>query len=731
VSTDGENMKLISIKGRNVGLLRGDFEFEFDDSLTVITGPIGSGKSTLLTMIRASLTNSFPNSASSWASWNLEAGEISYFVASWRIGAKVLHIAKCLAGDRKFQSLGIPRLRIEHDSGQVEDVDGSREALERTQALVPIPASVIDGHLVVDQDSITAPVASTPAKFKETLHILTKASEMETIRSGIRDLMLSVTVPDVEQPLAEAVSELNTLLGEQAVRQGEHDSSMRRLQELDPDSIKRQLEACLKAAANETERRNLQAQMDDERARVQQLKLRIGSEQSQLDDLVGQEAAIREEALAAKNALYSADLLLQANERRRRLLVESEAAQAQLKDLMSREPQAPTEPAPDPLDEQRCVDHLADARTLKSEISRRLDLAEAGCCTQCGQATGLPEEEILGLKANLEEIEMLRSAKELELSGIRSLVSRWRKHEQALVEYEAKAAKAMEQAARTQAELEEIGDIAPMTAQMKSQFALTASTHDGLVRNISAKESGLGALQAHVSRGEEAIANLDVRLQSMPVERYDDNEHARLTKARQDADACANEVIHLRGVLQQLQSSVDRAKTKVEAQERRKASVEPIRRFRSVLSKAGDALVKDNLPRILSLQYIKALNERLDFYLQTVRADFTAYIDDNLEFMARKNDGLIHAARRLSGGQKQQASVCYLLAVNDVFASTLGVLALDEPSGAMQESNSRDLAEAFNYLARLGQASGRQFIVITHSPALAAHGCRHIELEGA
>jgi DNA repair exonuclease SbcCD ATPase subunit len=99
--------------------------------------------------------------------------------------------------------------------------------------------------------------------------------------------------------------------------------------------------------------------------------------------------------------------------------------------------------------------------------------------------------------------------------------------------------------------------------------------------------------------------------------------------------------------------------------------------------------------------------------------------------MARKNDGLVHSAKRLSGGQKQQASVCYLLAVNDVFASTLGVLALDEPSGAMQESNSRDLAEAFSYLARLGQASGRQFIVITHSPALAAHGCRHIELEGS
>ena len=128
---------------------------------------------------------------------------------------------------------------------------------------------------------------------------------------------------------------------------------------------------------------------------------------------------------------------------------------------------------------------------------------------------------------------------------------------------------------------------------------------------------------------------------------------------------------------------------------------------------------------------MKKLNERLAFYLEMIHADFSAYIDDSLEFMARKSDGMVHHAKRLSGGQKQQASVCYLLAVNDVFASTLGVLALDEPSGAMQESNSQDLAEAFNYLAKMGQATGRQFIVITHSGALAALGCRNISLEGS
>jgi DNA repair exonuclease SbcCD ATPase subunit len=183
------------------------------------------------------------------------------------------------------------------------------------------------------------------------------------------------------------------------------------------------------------------------------------------------------------------------------------------------------------------------------------------------------------------------------------------------------------------------------------------------------------------------------------------------------------------GELSATQKTLDRAQDRLKVYLDRKAKIEPTLRFREVLQLSEKALVKDALPKLLSAQYMGKLNERIQFYLRMINAEFTAHINADLEFMAKKSDGLVHKANRLSGGQKQQASVCYLLAVNDVFASTLGVLALDEPSGAMQESNSQDLAEAFNYLANLGQRTGRQFIVITHSAALAEYGCKQIRLE--
>jgi putative ABC transport system ATP-binding protein len=104
-----------------------------------------------------------------------------------------------------------------------------------------------------------------------------------------------------------------------------------------------------------------------------------------------------------------------------------------------------------------------------------------------------------------------------------------------------------------------------------------------------------------------------------------------------------------------------------------------------------------------------------------VDAQFSAWIDNDLNFMVKKEDGLTHKANRLSGGQKQQASIAYLLSVNDVFASSLGVLILDEPTGSMQEENAKDVAEAFGKLLQVGKATNRQFIVVTHSKSLAAY----------
>jgi DNA repair exonuclease SbcCD ATPase subunit len=723
-------MKLLSLKGRNIGLLKGDFEFEFDDALTVITGPIGCGKSTILTMIRASLTNSFPGNAGSWASWGTPPQEACYFIASWRIGNKVLHIAKAVSGEKKFGTLNIPRLRIEHDDGKVEEVFASKEALEKTHALIPVPASIIDGHLIVDQDSITAPVSSTPAKFKEIIHTLTRTNELETLRGQVRDVMMSVTVPDVQGPLLEAKTELNLMQGEANRIESELTELARQYNSMQLQEVSARLDILDKIKKNDDKRTQLEANRTTAMSAYLQLQQQLKVQETAIGQLQVERAAKAAEAEEAKKALYSADMLLTANKRKEALLDSAVNLAAKLQECMASQPAQPADERPQLGADTWLLDRISELKQELMLMQKRLELIEKGQCPECGTSTAVCAHDLEQIKEAIAQKTAEVNLAVQTLAEVRRIEKEWQGYEKAVQEATQCAETTMAKAMEVDQELQTMQDLPKMTPEIKAALSRVASNFDMLERSVSSAENSISAVKGHIQSQIDMMSLIDTQLADIPPARFDANEYASLEKRNQDGLAIKQKAAKLEGSQESTLQGLDRAKAKVDAQEKRAASVKPIEDFRRILDKVNTILMKDGLPRLLSLQYMQKLNERLAFYLRTINADFSAFIDENLEFMARKSDGLVHHAKRLSGGQKQQASVCYLLAVNDVFASTLGVLALDEPSGAMQESNSRDLAEAFNYLAKMGQQTGRQFIVITHSNALAALGCKNISLEG-
>lgn len=724
-------MKLLSLKGRNIGLLKGDFEFEFDEALTVITGPIGCGKSTILTMVRASLTNSFPGNAASWASWGVSPQEACYFVASWRIGKKTLHIAKAVSGEKKFAALNIPRLRIEHEDGNVEDVFGSREALERTHALIPVPASIIDGHLIVDQDSITAPVSATPAKFKEIIHVLTRTNELEDMRSQIRDVLVAVTVPDVELPLQEAKADKNMAEGHRNALATEMQNLSAQYAVMDVNCINAELDYHEGLRTSDETRRQINSKLAVCRNSIRSLQQQLDNANTALLALIQERESTKESVEEARKALYSADVLIAANNKLNALRAKAAQLAKELQTCLESEPVVPEQPRP-------TEEHIAELRSRLDEEkeqhtldARRLSLAEQGACPECGVSTTLcqhdKEELVRAVSEAVENIKSINSA----LNDSVRLDKAWDKYESSRKEYEGCVESTMSRAAEVAAEIDSLeATTQPMTEEIKRALTEVVRNFSTTESLIASNEKSVSSLTAHISSQTSLEESLVVELNQLPQVSYDANLHAQVKKRHDDSVEVYDSIRRLSGSLDEAEKTLQRAGQRLDAQQKRADSVAPTVRFRSILEKASTALMKDGLPRLLSLQYMKKLNERLKFYLEMINAEFSAFIDDNLEFMARKSDGLVHHAKRLSGGQKQQASVCYLLAVNDVFASTLGVLALDEPSGAMQEANSKDLAEAFNYLAKMGQVTGRQFIVITHSNSLAALGCKNISLEG-
>lgn len=723
-------MKLISLKGRNIGLLKGEFEFNFDDALTVITGPIGCGKSTLLTMVRASLTNSFPGNTASWASWGTPPQEACYFVATWRIGDKVLHIAKCVSGEKQFAGLNIPRLRIEKDSGEVEEITSSRDALERTLSLIPVPANIIDGHLIVDQDSITAPVAATPAKFKETIHTLTRTDELENIRGSIRDTLGSVTIPDVEEPLKQAEQDVNVDSGEVLKYQKLFEELSNELQAMLIHEVNTRLDELQRIKTTVQRRNELQSQLTTADNIIRQLEQNLEMLQNKKAELELAVESNKADAEESRKILYSADVIIKANNRIAALKKQKTDYAAKLEEYARNTVDRPG--FEDPTDEQ--LDQLNNAinevKQSLAAVRKKLELSAQGQCPECGNSTEVCETDLQALQTK--ENDCITLLQELE-----SALSISKANKRAWADYEQKAKRWMDAVAAADAkheeilqELESLKDTPIMDDSVKAFHNKRAAEYDSYVKSLTKLNNDITIATTHRENQITAKANKQAEFDVLPAETFNEHEHARLTKIVDDHLRLRMRMSEIKGSLENAVKALERSQSRLDAQQKRAAQVEPIRKFRAVLEKAAAVLVKDGLPKLLSLQYMGKLNERLAFYLNMINADFTAFIDDNLEFTARKADGLVHRANRLSGGQKQQASVAYLLAVNDVFASTLGILALDEPSGAMQESNSQELAEAFSYLAKVGKQTNRQFIVITHSASLAAYGCTHIELEG-
>ena len=723
-------MKLISLKGRNIGLLKGDFEFHFDDALTVITGPIGCGKSTILTMVRASLTNSFPGNASSWASWGVSPQEACYFVATWRIGDKVLHIAKCVSGDKQFAALNIPRLTIEKDSGEVEEITSSREALEKTLAMIPVPASIIDGHLIVDQDSITAPVSSTPAKFKEIIHTLTRTNELENMRSSIRDVLMTVTVPDVEEQLVQAKADVNVDYGERdrlnhVLAALANAANSIKINEV--NSRLNELEAIKRANDRKAQ---IQSELVGINTQIAQFSVNLNTLTARLTQTNNRLTTLAPTIEESKKVVYSAAALLKANARKKALQTQQKECFEKLDLLQNSSPVKPEFDMPTNEQIENALDASNSAWQEITTTKKKIELAEKGQCPECGNSTSVCEADLDKLNIKVQECIALKANFDSIVTALRSHKTMWADYEVAAKKWIDSVQAITDKCEEISAELASMQDTPEIDESVIAQHSKTVEEYEGLNRQKANLESQVATVTTHKANQESALESRNKELETLGNEQFDINEHARLSKLVNDHLEIRMNISQTQGSLENSIKALERSQSRVKLLEDRAAQAKPIQKFRNILERAASALVKDGLPKLLSLQYMGKLNERLAFYLTTINADFTAYIDENLEFTARKADGLTHRANRLSGGQKQQASVAYLLAVNDVFASTLGILALDEPSGAMQESNSQELAEAFSYLAKVGKQTGRQFIVITHSAALAAYGCTHIALEG-
>ena len=711
-------MKLLSVEGSNIGLLRGAFSVEFNGSLTAITGPIGVGKSTLLMIIKASLTNSVPGSGASWVSWGAGKDEPSYFKAVWSLDDKILEIAKPMADTAAFKALEIPRIKVsDFEENVLFESFTSSGAAEILQTVLPVTAKVVDTHLVIDQDAIAHPTTATPAKFQETLHTLTKVNEIEGVRVKMRESLSSYAVPEVSELLETVTRDVSELESELAQKLKTKSEINDKLSAVDPHQLSEKIVAAEQAKASEERIAKLTSDIRETTTLVSSL----GAEEAAAASQVG----IFDKSLEDKGGQYEEDQqytsaytqLKAMWSRQEKVLDEIQAFEAILNSAVKPndlEGDAPDESLIPPLEKERARLE-AEVRLLTSNIK----VCEGGVCPTCHQST--EAVDVGSLKARQNSIKTTLAELSLMLEAVSLKVVEHKVHQKALQEFEAETARITTEIESRQSTVD-----SSMKPVVEAEYLEAKARQEAYKACLAGKTNAANTLQAAVSRKEVYTQNL-VNLQkelvdtSVGLPAFNPIEYQVLVDAQVDHQNNRAQLYALNESIKDKQSQVDKLSERKISVESRAAQAEPILNYRSTLEKSIEILKKDNLPKLLSAQYLGEINEKLQTYLTMVDAQFRAWIDNDLNFMVKKEDGLTHKANRLSGGQKQQASIAYLLSVNDVFASSLGVLILDEPTGSMQEENAKDVAEAFGKLLQVGKATNRQFIVVTHSKSLAAY----------
>lgn len=406
------------------------------------------------------------------------------------------------------------------------------------------------------------PVSSTPAKFKEIIHTLTRTNELETIRSQVRDVLMSVVVPDVQGPLQESKAELALLEGQLNKLETDIQDLVLKYNEIGMDSVLAKLDLLEQLKKNEIKWSQLKARRSVCESSYTSLNAQLHAQEVSLSSMLMDKQSTSAAAELARKSLYSADMLIAANKRQEDLMVK---ARQLTKDLESCINSAPVEPAHAKFttdDQIVALDSCNAAKQTLAFAKKRLELSKKGQCPECGTTTSLCEHDLDLLENEVDTCTSDVKVKMAEVLAIQHGIDAWHKHENAVKEYNSCVISTMEKAQEVNAELDSLKDTPKMTTEIKQEFSKVASIYDILLKDISASENSISALKGHIQSQMDMIAGIDNEFNDIPPARYDSQEHARVTKQHQDALGIKAQANRLDGSLDSTRQAIERAQQK-------------------------------------------------------------------------------------------------------------------------------------------------------------------------
>lgn len=692
-------MRVKTLEVCNVGPFKA-LELEFKYGSVAIVGQNGAGKSTLMNLLYGALSND----------WRRFAGKKEDLVrdtagtkASAFVRVEVEHAGIDFAVRRGFrpssQELTVADKRYTKDA----EIQAELEKLGLNTRL-------LDFCVFKAQNNVYDFLSSTPGERAKAYQILNHTGVCEQLWERAGDLLRKAEgrIEEYRSSTAPVAEEVQTLLDERGALATRRDE----VSDLELSEASRKSATMIVDAAKQAIKLDNQiAILEGDIQRGEKVMTKAEDEAAAAGKSLmvltkAYEALVAEvQSLAKLRDQWSAY-----DEHRKRLCGLQGTRVAVREKLTSSHPPTVRKPKKSV---QELQESLAAARHRLAEAKRIVAAFDDAGVTEC-PTCGTDVEDLAGVIA----------AKREAVESIPRDIDAIREHlhlHKAWVDYEASEQALRQRLAQIDLSLADMGEVAQPTKELPEGDD---------TRQVDAKKAERACNEAKL-RDKEAAQALakaegwqDGRKKSLATLRKErrDVEYSEevLQKAERRLAEHASAVLKRAEIdteIRLLDRRLAKAREEQVAAKERQLAFDRLISRSEVLKRFREVVHKNSLPQIVAQRNLARMEEDINLNLEPFGDPFWVEADEALSFNVHFPGAPMRKAERLSAGQKTILAIAFWTAVGSLYASELGMLALDEPTANLDEAN---IGYLFDAVARLtDQVRGkRQILMVTHAEGL-------------
>jgi len=253
------------------------------------------------------------------------------------------------------------------------------------------------------------------------------------------------------------------------------------------------------------------------------------------------------------------------------------------------------------------------------------------------------------------------------------------------------------------------GDEEALRAWLEKFTALEAELAD-TVTKLDVKEKQLTQVTANVTAQTKQLEEI---LQEITVTTVEPSKLEKAKRRLAEDVAATNELAKLSGEIKGETKLLESKEQELKKLKVRLKRSKHIKRMAQLITVAREVLHRDRLPRRVAQTNLARMegdiNENLSFFGEP----FWIEANEELSFIVHKPGEPPQAAGRLSTGQRVVLALAFWPAVVSLWASDLGMLALDEPTANLDADNRKFLSQALGSMTAKVRGQ-RQLIMVTH-----------------